>query len=72
LYKNGVDKMPIIRKLIILKTSRAICIPKSWLENAEEEAGKKIIAMALEVNGVITLQPVFEKVKIAEPLEVQQ
>ena len=53
--------MPLIRKLIDLRTSRAICLPKSWLENAEEEYGRKIVAVALEVNGEIKLQPVFEK-----------
>jgi hypothetical protein len=36
-------------------------LPKSWIENAEEEAGKKIVGIAMEVDGVITLQPVFEK-----------
>ena len=29
-----VKKTPIIRKLINLKTSKAITLPKSWLENA--------------------------------------
>jgi hypothetical protein len=54
--------MPLIRKIIpIGKTSRAVIIPKSWLTNAEEEAGKRIVAIALEVNGTITLQPVFAK-----------
>lgn len=53
--------MPIIRKIVPIGNSRAVTLPKSWLENAEEEAGKKIIAIALEVDNVITLQPVFEK-----------
>jgi hypothetical protein len=57
----GEKNTPIIRKLIDLRTSKAICLPKSWLENAEQEAGKKIIGIALEVDRVITLQPVFEK-----------
>jgi antitoxin component of MazEF toxin-antitoxin module len=53
--------LPIIRKLIKFNTSKAICLPKSWLENAEQEAGQKIVAVALEVNGSITIMPVFEK-----------
>lgn len=47
--------------MIKFNTSKAICLPKSWLENAEQEAGQKIVAVALEVNGNITLMPVFEK-----------
>jgi antitoxin component of MazEF toxin-antitoxin module len=47
--------------LIKFNTSKAICLPKSWLENAEQEAGQKIVAVALEVNGSITIMPVFEK-----------
>jgi len=53
--------MPIIRRIIDISHSKAITIPKSWITNAEDEAGKKVVALALEVNGSITLQPVFEK-----------
>jgi hypothetical protein len=53
--------MPIIRKLLNLGDSKAVTLPKSWLANAEANAeyGKKIVALALEVNGVITITPVF-------------
>jgi len=51
--------------LIDLQTSKAVTLPKSWLENAEQQAGKKIIALALEVNHVITVSPVFERTKEA-------
>jgi hypothetical protein len=53
--------MPIIRKMIQVGASRAVSLPKSWIDHAEEEAGKRIIALALEVNGSITVQPIFEK-----------
>jgi antitoxin component of MazEF toxin-antitoxin module len=53
--------MPIVRKLMNVGNSKSITLPKSWIENAEQQAGKKIIAIALEVNGKITLQPVFSK-----------
>jgi len=43
--------------------SKSITLPKSWISDAEEKAGKKMIAIALEVNGTIILQPVFEKQK---------
>ena len=44
-------------------------MPKSWLIYAEEKAGKAIVAVALEVNSVITVAPVFEKKKSANSLE---
>jgi hypothetical protein len=53
--------MPIIRKILTVGDSKAITIPKSWIASAEENAGKKIIALALEVDRVITLQPIFAK-----------
>jgi hypothetical protein len=53
--------MPIIRKILNIGDSKAVTLPKSWIENAEEGAGLKVIALALEVNGSIVLQPVFEK-----------
>lgn len=55
--------MPIIRKLIQVGASRAVSLPKSWLESAEKATGRKILAVALEVNGSITLQPIFETKK---------
>jgi len=58
--------MPIIRKILNVGDSKAITIPKSWLKSAEENAGKKIIAIALEVDRVITISPVFEKDHIKE------
>jgi antitoxin component of MazEF toxin-antitoxin module len=58
--------MPIIRSLFTIGNSKAITIPKSWITNAEDEAGKKVIALALEVDGSITIQPVFEKTKLRE------
>ena len=58
--------MPIIRKLTTVGDSKGITLPKSWIENAEQEAGKKIVAIAMEVNHIITLRPVFAKDKKKE------
>jgi len=58
--------VPIKRRIIAIGHSKAITIPKSWITNAEDEAGKKVVALALEVDGSITLQPVFEKTKLRE------
>lgn len=53
--------MPIIRRILKLGHSKAITIPKSWITCAEEQTGKRVVALALEVDGTITLQPVFGK-----------
>jgi hypothetical protein len=53
--------MPLIRSILNLGHSKAVTIPKSWLTNAETQTGRKIIAIAMEVNDSITLQPIFEK-----------
>ncbi len=52
--------MPIIRKILNVGDSQAVTIPKSWLQAAENAEGKKIVAIAMEVDGSITLNPVFE------------
>ncbi len=53
--------MPILRKILNVGDSQAVTLPKSWLRTAEEAEGKKAIAVAMEVDGSITLNPVFEK-----------
>ena len=53
--------MPIIRSILNLGHSKAVTIPKSWLTNAENQTGRKIIAIAMDVNTTITIQPIFEK-----------
>jgi len=58
-----VIKLPILRKILEVGCSKCISLPKSWLSDAEEKAGKKIVMIAMEVNGKLILQPVFEKSK---------
>ncbi len=59
--KLGDIKMPLIRKLTTVGAARGLTLPRDWIENAEQEAGKKIVALALEVNGKITISPVFQE-----------
>jgi antitoxin component of MazEF toxin-antitoxin module len=60
--------MPIIRKLTTVGDSKGITLPKSWLESAEADAGRKIVALALEIDKIITVSPVFEKEKEASAI----
>jgi len=54
--------MPIIRKIIpIGKTSRAVIIPKSWLQFFEQEAGQPILNVAIEVNRVLKITPIIKE-----------
>ena len=53
--------MPLIRKVIQVGTSKAISLPKSWLELIERETGKSIKEVTVEVNGVLIIQPIIPK-----------
>jgi len=58
--------MPIIRKIIQVGTSKAVSLPKSWLELIERETGKPVKEVAVEVNGVLTIKPILPKEKEPE------
>jgi hypothetical protein len=53
--------MPIIRKVMDLRTARAICLPKSWLEFYEKENGCNITEVAIEVNSILKVSPILPK-----------
>ena len=54
--------MPLVRKVIdVGKTSKAVILPKSWLEFYEKELGKKIVKVAIEVNKQLTILPYIEE-----------
>jgi len=49
--------MPIIRKLIRIGASKAITLPKTWLEYFEKEFGKPIKYVAIEVDRELKIVP---------------
>ena len=51
--------MPITRKLIPLGNSKAITVPKSWLDFLESKHCK-IDAVSMEVNGKLTIRPILK------------
>lgn len=56
--------MPIVRKIIeVGKTSKGVILPKSWLEYYEDEEGKPIEAVTIEVNKKLTIEPYIPKKK---------
>ena len=56
--------MPLIRKIIDAgKTSKAVIIPKSWLEYYEKQEGQSIESVAIEVNRVLKISPILQKGK---------
>jgi hypothetical protein len=55
--------LPETRKLNQNSTSRFVTLPKSWLDYYEKQEGRKIVSIALEVNGKLILSPIFEPIK---------
>ncbi|MGD0330880.1 MAG: hypothetical protein ABSB40_10685 [Nitrososphaeria archaeon] len=56
--------MPIKKAVISLgKYSRAITLPKSWLEIYESQTGHKIKKVLMEVNGELKIKPYIERDK---------
>lgn len=54
--------MPIIRKLLkVGPTSKAVVLPKTWLEFYEQESGKEINNVTMEVNEKLTIEPYTSK-----------
>jgi len=53
----------LIRKIIEVGTSRAVTIPKDWLEFYEKQFGKPIEEVAIEVNKVLKIIPLIPKEK---------
>jgi len=53
--------MPIIRKVIRVGDSRAVSLPKSWLDLLERETGETVIEVKMEVDNVITISPILPK-----------
>jgi len=53
--------MPIIRKVIEIGNSKAVCIPKSWFEYYEKEMGEQIKEVAIEVDRVLRITPILKK-----------
>ena len=51
--------MPITRRIIQVGRSFAITLPKSWVIDAQNKSGKKMVEVAMEVNGTITITPKF-------------
>jgi len=53
--------VPLIRKLTRLRTSRAVCLPKDWLEYIERKEGVEIKEVAIEVDEKLQIFPIIPK-----------
>lgn len=54
--------MPITRKLIAMgKASRAVILPKTWIDFIEEREGVYINEVAIEVNEELRITPIIRK-----------
>jgi len=55
--------MPIIRKIVQVGTSRAVIIPKSWLQFYEKQTGQPVTEVAVEVNKILKIKPILNNKK---------
>jgi hypothetical protein len=53
--------IPLVRKIIEVGTSKAVTIPKDWLEYYEKEYGRPIEEVAIEVDEVLKIYPLIPK-----------
>jgi len=44
-----------------LRTTRAICLPKSWLEFFERENNCEVKEVTIEVNNILRISPILPK-----------
>jgi len=51
--------MPLIRKLINLRTTKAVCLPKDWLDFLEKQHGVEVKEVGIEVDNVLTIIPII-------------
>ncbi len=56
--------MPLVRKVLPIGGSRCVTLPKSWLEYYEKEMGQKVTELAIEVDKVLVISPIFEKKEV--------
>jgi antitoxin component of MazEF toxin-antitoxin module len=57
--------MPITRKVIQVGEARAVSLPKSWIENLEEQLGHPLTEVLMDVNDEIKIRPKVEMKKEA-------
>jgi len=53
--------MPLVKPLTKLGVSKAVILPKSWLEYHEERLGHVIDTVFMEVDGYLKITPAPEK-----------
>lgn len=62
--------MPLKRKLIkVGKDSRAVILPREWIEEYEDKCGSPIEYILMEVDNAITLVPLKPKEKGGDRLK---
>ena len=53
--------MPIRRKVITVGDSKAVTIPKSWLDLLKEKYGVEITEVKMEVDQKLIIEPIIPK-----------
>jgi len=58
--------MPLVKPLTKLGVSRAVILPKSWLEYHEDKMGHIIDTVHMEVDGCLKITPAPQRKKEAK------
>jgi hypothetical protein len=56
--------MPLIQKVIQVGDSKAITIPKSWLEYYERQTGHNVNEVSVEITDKLVILPLFSQITI--------
>lgn len=57
--------MPLTRKVYKRPDgTRIVALPKTWCENVEEQTGKEMTEVFMEVNEIITLAPKLKEKEV--------
>lgn len=51
------ENLPITRKIFRIGNSKAVTLPKTWLDYYEKHEGMNIESVAMEVNRVLKISP---------------
>jgi antitoxin component of MazEF toxin-antitoxin module len=55
--------MPLIQKVIQVGDSKAVTIPKSWLEYYERQTGQSVREVSVEITDKIVIAPFYSIIK---------
>lgn len=53
--------MKINKKFMSIGRSSVVVIPKAWIKSHENETGKKMVGVCIDVNDTLEITPIWEE-----------